>query len=67
MSDNKKHTGRADRVRVDPDDPGEVQYLRRKYPMLTRLAVKKAIIVHGPYRKRVVAVLDKVKEHLGCR
>ncbi|HMJ46661.1 MAG TPA: hypothetical protein VK498_04995 [Ferruginibacter sp.] len=67
MSDNKKYKGRQDRIRVDANDPNEVGYLRRKYPIFTSLAIKKAIIIHGPYRKRIEEVLEKVKGEYGCK
>lgn len=34
MSDNKSYTGKQDRIRVDSNDPSEVEYLHSQYPGL---------------------------------
>ncbi len=59
MSDNKKYTGKKDRIRIDPNDPSEVEKLHAKYPMFTHRQVLNAIKKYGPMRKDVKKYMDK--------
>ena len=59
MADNKTNTGKADDMRVDINDPNEVEYLHRQYPGKTHEQVKEAIRKAGPMRSDIEAELDK--------
>jgi hypothetical protein len=50
MSDNKTKTGKQDDIRVDSEDPSEVEYLHRQFPNKTHEEIKKAIKEKGPMR-----------------
>lgn len=58
MSDNKKNTGKQDDIRVDSNDPSEVEYVHRKYPNKTHQEIKEAIKKYGPMRKNIERYLD---------
>jgi hypothetical protein len=53
MSDNKTKTGKQDDIRVDSNDPSEVEYLHRQFPNKTHDEIKKAIKERGPVRKEI--------------
>jgi len=57
MPDNKKLTGKADRRKVDLDDPAEVEVLHRKFPALSHRAIRSAIKNAGPERKNIISWL----------
>jgi len=57
--DNKTNTGKGDDIRVDINDPNEVEYLHRKYPNKTHEQVKEAIKKAGPMRKDIETELEK--------
>lgn len=59
MSDDKKNTGKQDDIRVDINDPSEVEYVHRKFPNKTHEEVKEAIRKYGPMRKDIEAALRK--------
>ena len=59
MADDKKNTGKQDDIRVDANDPSEVEYLHRQFPNKTHQQVKDAIKAHGPLRKDIEAALRK--------
>jgi hypothetical protein len=59
MSDDKKNTGKQDDIRVDINDPSEVEYVHRQFPHKTHEEVKEAIRKYGPMRKDIEAVLRK--------
>ncbi|RYY58998.1 MAG: DUF3606 domain-containing protein [Chitinophagaceae bacterium] len=59
MSDNKQATGMQDKIRVDINDPSEVEYLHQQYPNKTHEEVKAAIEAAGPMRADIIAYLDK--------
>jgi hypothetical protein len=59
MSDNKIKKGKLDDIKVDKNDPSEVEYLHRKYPKKTHVQIKEAINKKGPYRKDIEAWLNK--------
>lgn len=58
MSDNKQNTGKQDDIRIDSNDPSEVEYLHRKFPNKTHDEIKKAIKEKGPIRKDVETYLS---------
>jgi hypothetical protein len=57
MSDNKKNTGSQDDIRVDINDPSEVEYIHQQFPNKTHQQIKDAIKAAGPMRKDVIAWL----------
>jgi len=57
MSDNKQKTGKQDDIRVDANDPSEVEYLHQKFPNKKHEEIKKAIKEKGPMRKDIEAYL----------
>lgn len=59
MSDNKNKTGFQDRMKVDINDPSEVEYLHRQFTELTHEQVTAAIREAGPDRKKIVEHLKK--------
>jgi hypothetical protein len=59
MSDNKTNVGKQDDIRVDLNDPSEVEYLHRQYPNKTHQEIKDAIKAKGPLRKDIVSYLNK--------
>ncbi len=59
MSDDKKNTSRQDAIRVDSQDPSEVEYLHSQHPDKTHEEIKDAIAKHGPMRKDIEAHLGK--------
>jgi hypothetical protein len=59
MPDDKKNTGKQDDIRVDANDPSEVEYLHSKFPHKTHQQIKDAIKAHGPMRADIVAALKK--------
>lgn len=58
MSDNKQNTGKQDDIRVDSNDPSEVEYLHRQFPNKTHEQVVQAIKEHGPMRQDIVNALN---------
>ncbi|AXY77620.1 DUF3606 domain-containing protein [Paraflavitalea soli] len=59
MSDNKQNIGKQDDIRVDANDPSEVEYLHRQFPDKTHEEIKKAIQAAGPMRANIVAYLQR--------
>jgi uncharacterized protein (DUF433 family) len=53
MSDNKKKQDGRDRVKVDLNDPSEVEYLHQQFPNKTHEQIKTAIKYAGPLRKDI--------------
>lgn len=53
MSDNKQNTGVQDDIRVDINDPSEVEYLHRQHPSRTHEEIKDAIKKYGPMRAEI--------------
>ena len=62
MSDNKTNIGKQDRIRVDANDPSEVEYLHQQFPGKTHDEIKKAIAAKGPLRKDIEAYLQDKKQ-----
>jgi hypothetical protein len=59
MADDKRFTGRQDDIRVDGNDPSEVEYLHQQYPNKTHEEIKQAIKEKGPMRKDIEAYLNQ--------
>jgi len=59
MADNKNNTGKQDDIRVDINDPSEVESLHSQYPQKTHQEVKDAVQKYGPLRKDIKAQLEK--------
>jgi hypothetical protein len=53
MSDDKNFRGQQDRLRVDANDPNEVEYLHRQFPDKSHEEIKKAIQAAGPLREDI--------------
>jgi len=58
MSDSKQTTGLQDRIRVDLNDPSEVEYLHSQYPNKTHQEIKDAIKKYGPFRAEITKHLN---------
>lgn len=58
MSDSKQNVGQQDRIRIDANDPSEVEYVHRQYPHLSHQQVLEAILSKGPMREDVIKYLD---------
>ncbi len=50
MADDKNSTGRQDAIRVDSNDPSEVEYLHSQHPDNTHQEVVDAVKKYGPIR-----------------
>ena len=48
--DNKKTTGKQDNIRVEKNDPSEVEYLHSKHPEMTHQQIVDAVEKYGPMR-----------------
>jgi len=59
MSDNKQNTGKQDNIRVDLNDPSEVEYLHQQYKNKTHEEIKEAIKAAGPLRKDIEEYLSR--------
>jgi hypothetical protein len=58
MPDNKTNTGKQDDIRVDLNDPSEVEYLHQQFPSKTHQQIKDAIEKAGPIRADIVKLLN---------
>jgi len=58
MADDKKNTGKQDDLRVDSNDPSEVEYVHSQFPNKTHQEVKDAIKQYGPMRKDIEDFLN---------
>ncbi|WP_188315927.1 DUF3606 domain-containing protein [Chitinophaga agrisoli] len=61
MADNKQNTGKQDDIRVDANDPSEVEYLHQQFPDKSHEQIKEAIAKAGPMRTAIVEYLQKNK------
>lgn len=61
MSDNKRNLGKRDDIRVDLNDPGEVEYVHSKFPDRTHEEIRKAIKNYGPMRENIERHLREKK------
>jgi hypothetical protein len=59
MSDNKNNVSQQDRIRIDANDPSEVEYVHSLFPELEHQQVLDAIKEKGPNRKEVMEYLKK--------
>ncbi|SEN11459.1 Protein of unknown function [Chitinophaga rupis] len=62
MADNKSNVGQQDRIRVDANDPSEVEYLHRQFAHLKHEQVVEAIKSKGPLRADVVKYLETLNK-----
>jgi hypothetical protein len=60
MSDNKTNVGTQDDVRVDKNDPSEIQFIQRKFPNKSAEEIRQAIEAAGPMRR-------DIEEYLGTK
>jgi hypothetical protein len=58
MADDKKNVGKQDDIRVDSQDPSEVEYLHQQFPSKTHQEIKDAIKKAGPMRNEVIKYLN---------
>ncbi|MBO9204339.1 MULTISPECIES: DUF3606 domain-containing protein [Niastella] len=61
MTDNKKNVGKQDDIRVDANDPSEVEYLHRQFSDRSHQEIREAIEKAGPLRADIIAYLQKKK------
>ena len=61
MADDKSNTGKQDDIRVDKNDPSEVEYLHQKFPGKSHEQIKQAIQTYGPFRKDIEKALGEGK------
>jgi hypothetical protein len=61
MADDKMNVGKQDDIRVDANDPSEVEYLHQQFPNKTHQEIKDAIESAGPIRADIIAYLQKKK------
>ncbi len=59
MADDKQNLGKQDDIRVDANDPSEVEYLHRQFPGKTHEQIKEAISKAGPMRAAIIEYLQK--------
>jgi len=57
MSDDKRNTGKQDDIRIDRNDPSEVEYLHQQFPNKSHEEIVRAIEQKGPMREDVVNYL----------
>jgi hypothetical protein len=50
MADDKNNRGTQDDIRVDRNDPSEVEYVHQKFPDKTHDEIREAIEKYGPMR-----------------
>lgn len=62
MPDDKNKTGNPDRIRLNPNQPYEVNDLAKKFELPNEL-VKKIIEQEGPSRKNVEQYLQQMKNN----
>jgi hypothetical protein len=58
MSDDKTKKSKGDDIRVDINDPNEVEYLHRQFPGKEHSEIVEAIKAAGPYREKIVLYLQ---------
>jgi len=59
MADNKQQQGKQDDIRVDANDPAEIEYLHQQFPDKTHEEIKQAIFNAGPLRADIIAYLGE--------
>lgn len=60
MADDKSNTGKQDDIRVDVNDPNEVEYIHRQFPRFTHEQIVEAIRAKGPIRSDIIAYLQRL-------
>ena len=58
MADNKTKQGKQDDIRVDSNDPSEVEYLHQQFPKKEHQEIVKAIKEAGPMRADIIRHLN---------
>lgn len=58
MSDDKQKQNKQDAIRVDSNDPSEVEYLHRQFPNKQHSQIVDAINVAGPFRDKIIRYLE---------
>jgi hypothetical protein len=58
--DSKNNRGWQDKIRVDLNDPSEVEHLHSRFPNRSHQQVKDAIKAYGPFRKDIERQLGKL-------
>jgi len=58
MADNKENVGKQDDIRVDRNDPSEVEYLHKQFPKKSHEEIKQAIEKAGPLRSKIIEYLQ---------
>lgn len=61
MPDNKKDVGKRDDIRVDANDPSEVEYVHSKFPDKTHEEIREAIKNYSPMRVNIERHLRQKK------
>jgi hypothetical protein len=64
MSDDKSKTSQQDRIRVDANDPSEVEYLHQQFPLYSHQQILDIIKKKGPLRADILEYLGKMKRSL---
>lgn len=59
MRDNKRNTEKQDSIRVDLNDPSEVEYLHQQFPRASHEQIKAAIKTKEPLRADIIAYLKQ--------
>ncbi len=52
MPDNKKAV-KLDRIKIDKNDPSEVEFVHQQFPNLSHRQVVNSIMAYGPSREKV--------------
>lgn len=61
MADSKGNVAEENRVRIDKDDPEEVAFVHRQFPLMQPEQIVEAIEEAGPYRDEIMTYLNKRK------
>ena len=59
MADDKSKTSKQDAIRVDANDPSEVEYLHSQHPGKSHEEIVDAIKQYGPMREDIEASLTR--------
>jgi hypothetical protein len=59
MPDNKNIASQQDRIKIDINDPSEVEYVHSLFPELEHEQIVRAIQEKGPMRKKVMEYIKK--------
>jgi hypothetical protein len=61
MADDKGNMGQQDKIRIDANDPSELEYVHREFPHLRHEQVLEAIQKVGTDREAVIQYLKNLK------